>query len=188
MKNSEKVAKIEEHLESIMSLIGIVPTESNEDTPHRIAKMWVNELFANINDNNLEELKDSMTLFDNNYQSEMVIVKDIPFNSICEHHFLPFSGKVIIGYVPSSKIIGLSKLPRVVKYFSKRPQLQEKFNTEIGHFLKEALDPNALFIEVTAEHQCVKCRGAESDCSTTTYFKYTKKGFEDTYNEFLLRR
>lgn len=185
---NNKVEAIKEHLEEIMRILEIERTESNKNTPLRVAKMWVNELFANVNDAHMKELKETMTTFPNEYESEMVIVRDIEFNSTCEHHFLPFSGKVTIGYVPSDTIIGLSKLPRVVKYFSKRPQLQEKLTTEIGEFLFNMLEPHALFVEVEATHQCVKCRGAESDCSTVTYFRRTQPGFEDSYGEFKERR
>lgn len=179
-----KVEEIKEHLEEIMKVLEIPITDSNKDTPLRVAKMWCNELFANRNNQNIEELNNTMKLFPNDYGSEMVIVKDIPFNSICEHHWLPFSGKVTVGYVPNFNVIGLSKIPRVVKYFSKKPQLQEQLTTEIGEYLKDVLEPHAIFVEVEATHQCVKCRGAESDCNTKTYYKMTHKGFENYYQEF----
>lgn len=188
MNSLEKIEKIKNLLDEVMEVLEIKPTVSNEGTSRRVAKMWVNELFANVNDAHMKELKETMTTFPNEYESDMVIVRDIDFNSTCEHHFLPFSGKVTIGYVPSNVIIGLSKLPRVVKYFSKRPQLQEKLTTEIGEFLFDMLEPHALFVEVEATHQCVKCRGAESDCSTITYFKRVQPGFEDSYAEFKDRR
>lgn len=179
-----KVEAIKEHIEAIMTIMDIPITESNKNTPLRVAKMWCNELFANRNNNNIEDLKARMKTFPNEYQSEMVIIKDIDFDSICEHHWLPFSGKVTVGYVPSSRVIGLSKIPRVVKYFSKKPQLQEQLTTEIGAFLEELLEPYAIFVEVEATHQCVKCRGAESDCSTKTYYKSVCEGFENSYRDF----
>ena len=185
---NNKVEQIKEHIEKIMEILEIPITPSNKDTPLRLAKMWCNELFKNRNNNNLNELTDSMKLFPNNYQSnEMVIVKDIPFSSTCEHHWLPFSGKVTVGYVPSNKVIGLSKIPRVVKYFSKKPQLQEQLTTEIGDYLSLLLNPNALFVEVEAEHQCVKCRGVESDCYTRTFYKEIKEGYESSYEDFRCR-
>lgn len=179
-----KVEAIKEHVEEIMKILDLPITESNKNTPLRVAKMWCNELFVNRNNNNLADLKARMKVFPNEYQSDMVIVKDIDFDSICEHHWLPFSGKVTVGYVPNSTVIGLSKIPRVVKYFSKKPQLQEQITTEIGEFLYNLLEPHALFVEVEATHQCVKCRGAESNCSTKTYFKKVNKGFESSYQEF----
>src|SRR5574344_1972031 len=126
-----KVEAIKEHIEEIMRILEIPITESNKNTPLRVAKMWCNELFVNRNNANIEELKARMKTFPNEYSSDMVIVRDIDFDSICEHHWLPFSGKVTVGYVPSDKVIGLSKIPRVVKYFSKKPQLQEQLTTEI---------------------------------------------------------
>lgn len=179
-----KVEAIKEHIEEIMRILEIPITESNKNTPLRVAKMWCNELFVNRNNANIEELKSRMKTFPNEYSSDMVIVRDIDFDSICEHHWLPFSGKVTVGYVPNDKVIGLSKIPRVVKYFSKKPQLQEQLTTEIGEFLFDLLEPHALFVEVEATHQCVKCRGAESNCSTRTYYKRTNNGFEDSYQEF----
>lgn len=181
---SSTVEQIKEHIEEIMKLLEIPVTESNKDTPARVAKMWSNELFANRNNANLEALNASMKTFPNEYQSEMVIMKDIEFNSICEHHWLPFSGKVTVGYVPNDVVVGLSKIPRVVKYFSRKPQLQEQLTTEIGEYLADLLQPHALFVEVEATHQCVKCRGAESDCLTKTYFKKVEFGFEESYADF----
>lgn len=180
-----KVEEIRGHVEEIMRILEIPVTESNKDTPLRVSKMWCNELFANRNNNNIEEeLNAKMKLFFNDYSSDMVIVRDIPFNSVCEHHWLPFSGKVTVGYVPNYYVVGLSKIPRVVKYFSRKPQLQEQLTTEIGEYLFDLLEPHALFVEVEATHQCVKCRGAESNCSTRTYYKRTNNGFEDSYQEF----
>lgn len=182
-----KVEEIKEHIEKIMEILEIPITESNKNTPLRVAKMWCNELFVNRNNRNIEDLKDRMKTFPNEYESEMVIVKDIDFDSICEHHWLPFSGKVTVGYVPDDRVIGLSKIPRVVKYFSKKPQLQEQLNTEIGQFLWDLLRPKAIFVEVEATHQCVKCRGAESNCSTRTYYSNCIEGCENYYEEFKAR-
>ena len=135
MQNENVEKAIEKHIEEIMELLEIEKTESNKDTPKRVAKMWNRELFENRNNNNILDLDRKMKVFPNEYKSEMVIVKDIPFNSICEHHWLPFSGKVTVGYVPNKCVIGLSKIPRVVKYFSKQPQLQEQLTTNIGEYL-----------------------------------------------------
>ena len=179
-----KVEAIKEHIEAIMDILEIPRTESNKNTPLRVAKMWCNELFVNRNNNNIEDLKARMKTFPNEYGSDIVIVKDIDFNSICEHHWLPFSGKVTVGYVPSDRVIGLSKIPRVVKYFSKKPQLQEQLTTEIGEFLLDLLKPHALFIEVESTHQCVKCRGAESDCVTRTSYCRVQEGYENARQLF----
>lgn len=163
--NVEKVEQIEKHMSEIMDILGIERTSSNVDTPKRVAKMWVNELFKNEG-KTLDELDHSMKVFPNKYNNDIVVLKDIEFHSICEHHWLPFSGKISIGYAPAEKIIGLSKIPRVVKYFSQKPQLQEKLVEEVGTYLNSVLKPLFLFIRAEAVHQCVACRGAEANCST----------------------
>lgn len=184
----DKVEQIAEHLEVIMDILDLKRTTSNKGTPRRVAKMWVNELFVNRNNENMEDLKASMTAFPNKYPgTDLVIVKDIPFSSTCEHHWLPFSGTVTVGYAPDQTVIGLSKIPRVVKYFSRQPQLQEQFTQQIGDFLKDLLHPFALFVEVEAKHQCVMCRGAESDCSTRTNYCHTEKGMQSLYDDFKAR-
>ena len=178
-----KVEAIKEHVEEIMKILGLPITESSKGTPLRVAKMWCNELFANRNDNNIEELNSRMKVFPNVYDSDMVIMKDIEFNSTCEHHWLPFSGKVTVGYVPNKSVIGLSKIPRVVKFFSKKPQLQEQLTAEIGSYLYNLLEPLAIYVVIESTHQCVKCRGAESDCVTITSYKYGEY-VEEYYKEF----
>lgn len=178
-----KVEAIKEHVEEIMKILDLPITESNKNTPLRVAKMWCNELFENRNDRNLGELKDRMKVFPNEYGNELIVMKDIEFNSTCEHHWLPFSGKVTVGYVPKDTVIGLSKIPRVVKYFSRKPQLQEQLTQEIGKFLYDLLEPYAIYVKVEATHQCVKCRGAESDCNTITFFRYGRD-VDLFYNDF----
>lgn len=178
-----KVEAIKEHVEEIMKILGLPITESNKGTPLRVAKMYCNELFVNRNNNNLEELNSRMKVFPNEYGNELIVVKDIEFNSTCEHHWLPFSGKVTVGYVPKDTVIGLSKIPRVVKYFSKKPQLQEQLTQEIGEYLYNLLDPYAIYVRVESTHQCVKCRGAESDCVTITSYKYGRD-VDLFYNDF----
>lgn len=164
--------EVEEHISAISSLLDIPVTDSNRDTPHRVAKMYCTELFRNRNDRNRDELVESMTLFDAPENPQEVTVSDIPFWSVCEHHWLPFGGVCTVSYVPDKKIIGLSKIPRVVKYYSKMPQLQEKLTNDIGNFLCEIIQPKSLTVVIKAEHTCVACRGAEVPCSTTTHFEY----------------
>lgn len=171
MTNSEenKILKITEYLESAMDVLGLQENESTINTPKRIAKMWVTEFCKNINNHNLDNLDKQMTLFScDDTSQEMVIVKDIEFHSMCEHHFLPFSGKITVAYIPNKSIIGLSKIPRVVKFFSQKPQLQERLVREIGKYLFELLDPEFILVKAEATHGCVMCRGAESDCATDT--------------------
>ncbi len=170
-----KVQDIEEHLKQIMNILEIPSDENSEGTPKRIAKMWVNELFKNTDRYTLGELTEVMALFPCKPKNKgTVIVKDIPFSSTCAHHWLPFSGTATVGYLPGDKVIGLSKIPRTVKYFSKMPQLQETYTADIGNFLYGILKPEGIVVQVNAKHQCVMCRGAESDCSTITNWEKGK--------------
>lgn len=173
-KNDRKIKEITEHMKTVLDILEVIPTESNKETPERLARMWVNELFRNINGENISELINEMKLFteeDTNGRKNLITVNKISFSSTCEHHWLPFTGNVSIGYVPGSKLIGLSKLARVVKYYSQMPQLQERLTNDIGTFLMNYLDPECLFVYVESEHQCMKCRGVEKECITTTMFE-----------------
>lgn len=170
-----KVEEIKKHIEAISDILGFEKTGSNENTPLRVAKMYCNELFKNRNNENIEELNSQMKLFDY-YPSgvtQPIVMRGIEFHSTCEHHWLPFMGIAEVSYKPTNKIIGLSKIPRVVKYFSQKPQLQEKLTNEIGEYLFNLLQPEWIKVKLTATHTCVMCRGAESDCETeTSYVRY----------------
>lgn len=133
-----------------------------QDTPRRIAKMYL-ELFSGLYDE-----QPAITIFDNteNYH-DMVIVKNIPFNSVCAHHFLPFIGKAHIGYIPTSKYIGLSKVARVLDMFAKRPQVQERLTDQVANFLFEHLDCKGLIVIMEAEHLCMTVRGVEKEGAST---------------------
>lgn len=171
MNNQEKIDLITEHLEEVMKILDVPRNDSTIGTPKRIAKMYVNEVFANINNHNIkEELDSKMKFFLKDYPySEMIILKDIPFYSMCEHHFMPFSGKITVAYVPTHKIVGLSKIPRVVKYFSKKPQLQERLVNEIADYLHENLNAQAIYVLCRETvHTCVTARGIETYCDTDT--------------------
>ena len=169
-----KVEEIKKHIESIVDILGIEKNASNENTPLRVAKMYCNELFKNRNGANLEELNSRMKVFPNEGITTPVTVQGIEFSSTCEHHWLPFMGTVSVSYVPSESIVGLSKIPRVVQYFSQRPQLQERLTKDIGQYLVDLLQPKSLTVVVEATHTCVMCRGAESHCNTTTSFEYRR--------------
>ena len=170
MTDKNLIEEIAGHISAISSLLGIKVTESNKDTPHRVAKMYCNELFANRNNNHIEELDDKMKVFPAENSDPVTV--EVPVNSMCEHHWLPFMGTVNVTYIPKDKIIGLSKIPRVVDFFSKKPQLQEKLTTEIGEYLVSVIDPKYLCVRMVATHTCVSIRGAKSPCSTTTVFEY----------------
>lgn len=167
-----KVELIKDRVEEIMQLLEIPITESNKNTPIRVAKMFANELFKNRNNYHIEDLDSSMKLFDNEHNSkDMIIVENIDFTSICEHHWLPFMGKIRVGYIPNKHLVGLSKIPRTVKFFSQKPQLQERLVKEIGDYLFDKISPEFLIIQADATHTCVACRGAESGCSTNTTYR-----------------
>ena len=172
--NEILVKRVSNHISAISSLLGIKVNESNIGTPNRVAKMYCNELFKNRNGANLEELTSKMKVFPNEGITTPITVGGIEFCSTCEHHWLPFMGTVSVSYVPDKSIIGLSKIPRVVKYYSQRPQLQERLTKDIGEYLVALLQPKSLTVEVTATHTCVMCRGAESNCNTTTSYEYRR--------------
>ena len=173
-----KVEEIKKHIEAIADILGIEKTASNENTPLRVAKMYCNELFKNRNGANLEELNSRMKVFPNEGTTHPITISGIHFSSTCEHHWLPFMGEVTVSYVPDKYIVGLSKIPRVVKYFSQRPQLQERLTNDIGDYLVKLLNPKSLTVVVKSTHTCVMCRGAESECETTTSFGYVMEGYK----------
>lgn len=170
MTDKELVKEIAGHISAISSLLGFPVTESNKDTPLRVAKMYCNELFRNRNNRHLNELNAKMKVFPAENHNPVSV--EVPVNSSCEHHWLPFMGNVVVTYVPKDKIIGLSKIPRVVDYFSKKPQLQERLTTEIGEYLVSVIDPEYLSVRMVATHTCVSIRGAKSPCKTTTVYEY----------------
>lgn len=183
-----KVEEIKKHIEAISEILGFEVTDSNANTPLRVAKMYCNELFKNRNNNNIEELNSRMKLFKNNSptsNNHPVTVRGIEFSSTCEHHWLPFMGVAEVSYIPSDTIIGLSKIPRVVKYFSQKPQLQENLTNEIGEYLFNLLNPKWIRVTLIATHTCVMCRGAESNCETETVYEkwgnYIKPVYADGF-------
>ncbi|MEP2770581.1 MAG: GTP cyclohydrolase I FolE [Fulvivirga sp.] len=184
MSDDEKVEKIEEHFKSIMDILGLdLNDDSLKGTPHRVAKMYVKEVFSGLNPKN----KPAARLFENKYKySEMLVEKDITFYSHCEHHFVPIYGKAHVAYISSGKVIGLSKINRIVQYFSRRPQVQERLTVQIGNELKKALDTDDVAVVVDATHMCVASRGVGDTNSKTGTAYFGGKFQEDqTKNEFL---
>ena len=180
--NENKIKIVTNLLQEALKVMEIPLNESTKNTPKRIAKMWVNELFANVNNANIQQLNSNITLFDNpSKESDLIILRDIKFNSTCEHHFLPFSGVVDVAYLPKNKILGLSKIPRIVKYFSKKPQLQERLTKNIGEYIMKVADPYFILVRIKATHGCVMCRGIESDCSTDTIFVQAYNSIDTNY-------
>jgi len=143
--------------------------DSLSGTPYRVAKMYVTELFSGLDPKN----KPKISVFDNKYEySKMLVESDITFNSSCEHHFLPIVGKAHIGYISSGKVIGLSKMNRIVRYYGQRPQVQERMTMQIFNELKAPLQTEDVIVVVEAEHLCVSSRRVNDKSSKTTTVEY----------------
>jgi GTP cyclohydrolase I len=179
-----KIELIQEHFKEIMQILGLDLTDDSlRGTPERVAKMYVKEIFSGLNPKNKPEIK----LFDNKYNyNQMLVEKDITFFSNCEHHFVPIIGKVHVAYISSGQVIGLSKINRIVQYFAKRPQVQERLTMQIGNDLKTLLNTEDVAVVVDAEHLCVSSRGIQdTSSSTVTSFYSGKFETEETKREFL---
>jgi GTP cyclohydrolase I len=168
--DAEKKKVIEHHFHQIMLEMGLDMTDDSlRGTPHRVAKMFIDEIFSGLNPAN----KPKISVFDNSYQYDKMLVEaDISFNSTCEHHFLPIIGKAHIGYVSSGKVIGLSKLNRIVDYYARRPQVQERLIMQIFNELKNVLDTESVIVVMEAKHLCVSSRGIEDESSYTSTIQY----------------
>ena len=168
--DKDKMISIEKHFHSIMEEIGLDMTDDSlKGTPHRVAKMFIQEIFSGLNPAN----KPKLSVFENAYHYDKMLVEaNISFNSTCEHHFLPIIGKAHIGYVSSGKVIGLSKLNRIVDYFSRRPQVQERLIMQIFNELKSVLDTEDVIVVMEAKHLCVSSRGIKDESSFTSTIQY----------------
>lgn len=168
--DAQKMATISEHFEIIMKELGLDLTDDSlQGTPHRVAKMFVQEIFSGLNPAN----KPKISVFDNSYNYDKMLVEaNISFNSTCEHHFLPIVGKAHVGYISSGKVIGLSKLNRIVDYYAKRPQVQERMIMQIFNELKEVLDTEDVMVIMEAKHLCVSSRGIKDESSFTSTLQY----------------
>jgi GTP cyclohydrolase I len=168
--DAEKKAVIEKHFQIIMEELGLDMTDDSlRGTPHRVAKMFVEEIFSGLDPKN----KPKLSVFDNSYHYDKMLVEaNITFNSTCEHHFLPIIGKAHIGYVSSGKVIGLSKLNRIVDYYARRPQVQERMIMQIFNELKSALDTENVIVVIEATHLCVSSRGIKDESSYTSTLQY----------------
>lgn len=183
-KQEEVQQELKKHYEAILSLIGEDPArEGLVKTPERVAKA-MQFLTQGYEQSPEDILKGAM--FREDYK-QMVIVRDIDFYSMCEHHMLPFFGKVHIGYIPNGYITGLSKLPRVVDVFARRLQVQERLTTEIKECIQKTLNPLGVIVVVEAEHMCMQMRGVEKQHSLTTTSDFTGAFKEaKTREEFML--
>jgi len=165
MSDIEKKEKIAILFEEIMDTLGLdLSDDSLSGTPMRVAKMYIDEIFSGLNPNN----KPKVALFENKYQyKQMLVEKNITFYSNCEHHFVPIIGKAHIAYVSTGKVIGLSKLNRIVQYYAQRPQVQERLTNQIAVELKGLLETDDIAVVVDAKHLCVSSRGIKDDTSET---------------------
>lgn len=171
LSDSEKMNKIEHHFAQIMNTLGLnLYDDSLCGTPKRVAKMFVKEMFSGLNPLNKPEI----SLFENKYgYKKKLIEKDITLYSNCEHHFVPIIGKVHVAYIPDKQVIGLSKINRLVQYYAKRPQVQERLTIQISEALKEALQHNDVAVVIEADHLCVASRGIKDSNSTTLTAHYS---------------
>ena len=170
ISDEEKKEKIAVLFKEIMDVIGLDLTDDSlKGTPKRVAKMYIEEIFSGLNPIN----KPKIALFDNKYQyNQMLVEKNITFYSNCEHHFVPIIGKAHIAYISSGKVIGLSKLNRIVQYYAKRPQVQERLTNQIAEELKNALQTENVAVIIDAKHLCVASRGIKDDTSATVTAYY----------------
>lgn len=170
MSDDEKKEKIARHFAEIMDIMGLDLTDDSlRGTPKRVAKMYIDEIFSGLDPKN----KPKVALFDNKYQyNQMLVEKNISFYSNCEHHFVPIIGRAHVAYISSGKVIGLSKLNRIVQYYAKRPQVQERLTNQIAMELKKVLNTEDVAVIIDAKHLCVASRGVKDDTSSTvtTYY------------------
>jgi GTP cyclohydrolase I len=183
LSDEEKKARIEHHFRQIMETLGLdLRDDSLKGTPKRVAKMYVEEIFSGLNPAN----KPSVALFDNKYEyNGMLVEKDIAFYSNCEHHFVPIIGKAHVAYISNGQVIGLSKLNRIVQYFAKRPQVQERLTMQIARELQRVLGTADIAVLIDAKHLCVSSRGIKDDSSSTvtSYFggAFTQDGAKQEF-------
>lgn len=184
ISEQEKMIRIEKNFREIMETLGLdLNDDSLRGTPERVAKMYVKEIFSGLNPAN----KPKIALFENQYQyNQMLVEKDITFYSNCEHHFVPIFGKAHLAYISNGKVIGLSKLNRIVQYFAKRPQVQERFTMQIANELKNVLGTEDIAVLIDAKHLCMSSRGVQDiNAATITSFYGGKFQEEATKQEFL---
>jgi GTP cyclohydrolase I len=181
LNNEEKIALIEKNFKEIMLTLGLdLEDDSLSGTPYRVAKMYVEEIFSGLDPAN----KPKVALFENRYKyNEMLVEKDITLYSNCEHHFVPIVGKVHVAYISNGHVLGLSKIHRIVRYFARRPQVQERLTVQIADYLCEVLKTQDVAVIIDAEHLCVSSRGIEDRTSSTVTAAYRGKFKEDSVRQ-----
>jgi GTP cyclohydrolase I len=173
INDDRKIELIQSHFKEIMHILGLdLSDDSLSGTPYRVAKMYVKEIFSGLNPANKPETK----LFQNKYEyNEMLIEKNITLYSYCEHHFVPIVGKVHVAYISNGQVIGLSKINRLVQYYAKRPQVQERLTNQIAEGLKQALQSDDVAVIIDATHLCVSSRGIKDTNTSTITTHYSGK-------------
>jgi GTP cyclohydrolase I len=182
--DDEKIKNIQHHFGKIMEELGLDLTDDSlSGTPYRFAKMYVKELFYGLNPVN----KPKLSVFNNKYSyKKMLVEQNITVDSACEHHFLPIIGFANVAYIPKDKVIGLSKINRLVDYYARRPQVQERLVLQILNDLQVVLETKDVIVSITAKHLCVSSRGIKDQSSFTTTLEYGGCFSESEYrNEFL---
>ena len=176
LSDDEKIEKIEGHVREIMTTLGLdLNDDSLNGTPKRVAKMYVKEVFSGLNPKNRPQIK----LFDNKYNyDQMLVEKEITFYSHCEHHLVPIYGRAHVAYFSAGKVIGLSKINRIVQYFARRPQVQERLTVQIGKELERILQTESVGVVMDANHMCVAMRGV-GDTNSKTGSAYFSGKFKD---------
>jgi GTP cyclohydrolase I len=185
LSDEDKIEIIESHFEKIMQTMGLDLTDDSlRGTPHRVAKMFVKEIFNGLNPQNMPKI----SVFDNKFKyNEMLVERDISLNSTCEHHFLPIIGKAHVAYISSGQVIGLSKINRIVDHFARRPQVQERLTVQIAEELKKVLNTEDVAVVIDAKHLCVSSRGIQDESSSTLTASYSGKFKDSTTKEEFLK-
>jgi len=184
LSDEEKIDRIEKHVREIMQTLGLDLTDDSlNGTPKRVAKMYVKEVFSGLNPKN----RPNARLFDNKYNyEEMLVEKEITFYSHCEHHLVPIYGRAHVAYFSNGKVIGLSKINRIVQYYARRPQVQERLTVQIGKELEAILETPHVGVVIDANHMCVAMRGVgDTNSKTGTAYFNGKFKNEQVKEEFL---
>lgn len=167
LSNEEKIDLIADRFKDILETLGLdIEDDSLTRTPYRIAKMYVEEVFSGLDEKNFPSISFFKDELHHEHKANMVFVK-VGFTSFCEHHFVPMTGFAYVAYVPESELIGLSKIPRIVRYFARRPQVQERLTAQIADSLALLLHTDNVAVSITARHSCVIARGIQDECSHT---------------------
>ncbi len=165
LTEDQKIERIAQNFKEILLTLGLdLTNDSLRESPHRIARMYVREIFKGLNDDNFPKI----TVIENEMKyDQMIVIRDVTVLSTCEHHFVTIDGKATIAYIPNTKVIGLSKINRIADFFSRRPQVQERLTKQIADCLGHVLDTDNVAVHINARHYCVISRGVQDSHSTT---------------------